>query len=473
LQRQGVLSDSPLVPLPSSLLGGGGFERRRAALAAIAPATRPEEKEQRRASPIRILPRRLGRYTLFDHIGRGGMADIYLAQVATDLGASRLVVIKEVLPMLAGSAEFAEMLVSEAKLASGLSHANVVKVEDLGREEGVLFIAMEYVEGLDLRELLRGCAKRKLALPVEFSLRIAIEALKGLSFAHRARGPSGEKLGLVHRDVSPSNVLLSFEGEVKLCDFGIARAAPLAADLPEEAIVGKAGYMSPEHARGDALDARADVFAAGIILWELLAGRKLYKAQDGERILDRALAAEIPDLVARGLPFEDELHAVVRRALQPDREQRYPTAAAMLSDLEDYAARARMVASPIRFGDWLMEHFGHEVVAERRARARVLRALSHGPAAVIQPIAESRLPDYDMTPSAFPVALRVDDGQPSSPKPLSIAAVPLEASPLNPGPFPPIPGERGGSPSSAESRVFVLTVMIAAAVVALIAWFAR
>src|SRR6185436_12781180 len=147
-----------------------------------------------------------------------------------------------------------------------------------GREGSTLYIAMEYGEGLDLRELLRRCARQKVALPIEFSLRIVIEALKGLSYAHRARGESGLWLRIVHRHVSPANVLLSFEGEVKLCDFGIARANPLATRFSEETIAGKAGYMSPEQARGDALDARSDIFSVGIILWELLAGRRLYKA---------------------------------------------------------------------------------------------------------------------------------------------------------------------------------------------------
>ncbi|MFO0762120.1 MAG: protein kinase [Byssovorax sp.] len=369
---------------------------------------RAEPKARPAQSPIRLLPRRIGRYTLFDHIGRGGMADIYLAEVETDLGGRRLVVIKEVLPSIADSAEFAEMLITEAKLASMLSHANVVKVEYLGRDNGALYIAMEYVEGLDLREVLRRCAKRKIALPIEFSLRIVIEALKGLSYAHRARDEAGQRLGVVHRDVSPSNVLLSFEGEVKLCDFGIARANPFATELSEESIVGKAGYMSPEQARGEPLDPRADVFAAGIILWELLAGRRLYKAGEGERLLDVARRAERPPLEMRGLEGEEKLHAVIERALQVDREDRYPSAAAMLQDLEDYASSARMVASPLRFGDWLMEHFAGEVLPVRRARALAHKALARGPAAVIQPITEAHLPDHDMTPSAFPVIERAD-----------------------------------------------------------------
>jgi serine/threonine-protein kinase len=396
------------------------------------PSTTPFAPHLPRPAGELLLPRRLGRYTLFAHIGRGGMADIYLAQADTGLGGSRLVVIKEVLPALAHSAEFAEMLVSEAKLAAKLSHANVVKVEDLGRADGALFIAMEYVEGIDLREMLRRCAKHKVALPVEFSLRVVIEALRGLDYAHRARDEEGQRLGVVHRDVSPSNVLLSFEGEIKLCDFGIARANPFVDSLSDEAILGKAGYMSPEQARGDALDARGDVFAAGIILWELLGGRRLYKAAEGERLLDVARAAAIPALPERGIEREAELHAIVARALEVSPDRRYPSAAAMLHDLEEYAAAARMVASPIRFGEWLLEHFGHEVVGDRRARELVLRALALGPAAVIRPIQPSYLPDYDDTPSMFPVALRARDDQEeparAEPEPEApLAAAPSEA----------------------------------------------
>jgi serine/threonine-protein kinase len=403
VQQTPLAFPPPVMPLDAPPDLRGPEARRRV------PAPRRSDPLRRTAqSPIRLLPRRLGRYTLFDHIGRGGMADIYLAEAETDLGGRRMVVIKEVLPAFADNGDFSEMLVSEAKLASQLSHANVVKVEYLGRENGSLYIAMEYVEGLDLREVLRRCARRKIALPIEFSLRIVIEALKGLSFAHRAKDDEGQHLGVVHRDVSPSNVLLSFEGEVKLCDFGIARANLVACELSEEAILGKAGYMSPEQARGDALDARADVFAAGIILWELLAGRRLYKAAEGESLLHVARRAERPALEPRGLIDEERLHAIIARALAPARDDRYPTAAALLQDLEDYAASARMVGSPLRFGDWLLEHFGNEVLPLRRARALVHKALARGPAAVIQPIVESHLPDYDMTPSAFPVTERAD-----------------------------------------------------------------
>lgn len=316
----------------------------------------------------RPLPSRLGRYLLFDHVGRGGMADIYLARVETDLGGSRRVVVKEVLPKHADNPAFSTMLVDEAKMAAGLSHANVVTVEDLGRDAGSLFIAMEYVEGFDLRELCRRCSHLRIPLPIEFSLLMVMETLRGLDYAHRRK--------LVHRDVSPSNVLISFEGEVKICDFGIARANT-ASDLDDESIRGKAGYMSPEHARGEDVDHRADVFAAGIILWELLSGRRLYRAAAGERLIDVARRAEVQPLAARGLPKERELQGIVARALEVDREVRYQTAAAMLRDLEAYCARARLLASPLRFGEWLMERFGAEIVELRRARERAAWGLTH------------------------------------------------------------------------------------------------
>jgi len=331
-------------------------------------------------------PRTFGRYQLFDRVGVGGMAEIYLARARTELGGARLVVVKQILPGLSGNEKFAEMLISEAKLAARLNHANVVQVFDLGRHEGVLFIAMEYIEGFDLNELLRRCARSSVPLPIDFALLIVMEALRGLSYAHRLTDDSGTPLGIVHRDVSPSNVLISFEGEVKLCDFGIARANDMADLLSEDVIKGKASYMSPEQARGDALDARADLFALGIILWELLSGRKLYKANhDGRSLLELARKAEIPPIPSRGLPHEDRLHAIVHKALAPARDDRYPSAQAMLRDIEDYVASARLVASPIRFGEWLRDNFGENIIESRRSRERAAKAMEQGPAAVLEP----------------------------------------------------------------------------------------
>ncbi len=321
------------------------------------------------------LPRRFGRYVLFDRIGRGGMAEIYLARGRTQMGAERLAVVKLVLPKFAQDPRFAAMLVSEAKLAARLSHANVVQTFDLGREEGRLFIAMQYVEGFDLRQLLKELARKQMGLPAEYGFFIVMEALRALDYAHRRTDEHGNALGIVHRDVSPSNILVSLEGEVKLCDFGIARAVLDAGDLPTDALEGKAAYMAPEHARGETADGRADVFAASIILWEMMAGRRMYKAQDGKDVYEIAREGIVPPLPDRGLPDYPRLAGIVAKGLARDKDARYPTAGAMLRDLEDYAVAARLMASPMKFAAFLQEHFEADMIEARRTREHAAESL--------------------------------------------------------------------------------------------------
>ena len=339
------------------------------------------------------LPRTFGRYALFDFIGKGGMAEIYLARQKSELGATRLCVVKQILPGLAGDPKFSDMLVHEAKLAARLSHANVVQVYDLGRADDRLFIAMEYVEGFDLNDLLGRCSRARVPLPFELAVHVVREALRGLDYAHRRMDDEGKPLGIVHRDVSPSNLLVSFEGEVKVCDFGIAHANDALAEGRsahelDEAIRGKAGYMSPEHAGGQPIDARSDVFAAGIVLWELASGRRLYRAGDGrDSLLEQAKRGEVPALPAHGLPEAEQLRAIAGKALAREPGDRYPSAAAMLRDLEVYAASARLMTSPLQLGDWLEKTLGEDILEKRRARERAAAALEKGAPLVVQAIA--------------------------------------------------------------------------------------
>lgn len=326
------------------------------------------------------LPRRFGPYHLFDKIGEGGMARLYLGHKKTDLGGERLVVVKQVLPMLANSDEFCRLLTQEAKLAARLSHRNIAQVVDLGREDDVLYIAMEYVEGFDLRDLLRACSKRQLPLPVQYALLVVIEILRGLDYAHKKQNEAGEPLGIVHRDVSPSNVLISFEGDVKLCDFGIALAFGADAYLPEAGVQGKAGYMSPEAAMGSPIDERSDIFSAGIILWELLNGRRLYRGENRQApTLEMAAQAQVPAMRRRGYPLEEELHAIVGHALEKDPDRRFVTAQEMRVELETYVRETSLFASPLKFGQWLTEHFAEEILARRRAREVAAKAIAQGP----------------------------------------------------------------------------------------------
>lgn len=317
------------------------------------------------------LPR-LGSYTLFEKIGRGGMAELFLARQETELGATRLAVVKLILPAFASDKRFAEMLIHEAKLAARLGHRNIAQVLDLGREEGRLYIAMEYVEGVDLTALLRHCSEREEGLPIEHAVGIVAEVLAGLHYAHRRTTDAGVPLGIVHRDVSPSNILVSYDGEVKLCDFGIAHANDLVAEDATDALKGKAGYMSPEHARGQAVDQRADVFAAGIVLWELISGRRLYRPRGPIPLIEQARAAEIPPLVDRGFAHFDLLASIVRRALKVDRKERYSSAAMFQLDLEEYLVRAELMASRLRLGEWLAQTLGTGIVEQRRASERRL-----------------------------------------------------------------------------------------------------
>jgi serine/threonine-protein kinase len=364
------------------------------------------------APPLRgddlALPHKFGPYVLFDKIGQGGMAELFLGRNTS----GKLLVVKLILPVYAERAEFATMLADEAKLAATLSHANVVQVIDLGREQDRLFIAMEYVEGFDLAALLKRCSKEKVPLPPEYAFHVVMELLAALDYAH--------KKNVVHRDVSPSNVLVSFDGEVKLCDFGIARANTVVGSEPSEAIKGKAGYMSPEHARGDVIDGRADVFAAGIIFWELLAGRKLYKGGD---LIEQARAADIPDLPSRDLPDEAKLHAIVKRALAPKRDDRYATAGEMRRDVLDWTVNAKLGASAIKLGDWLVEHFGRELVAQRAAREAAAKPLDPSPKparAVLTPTPPPSISYKDDAPESdepSPESLSPVDISPSSRKP--------------------------------------------------------
>jgi serine/threonine-protein kinase len=399
-------------------------------------STPPAPSAQR--DPALELPRTFGRYTLFELIGKGGMAQIYLARAETELGATRLAVVKQILPTFADDPRFAEMLTHEAKLAARLSHKHIVQVFDLGREGQDLYIAMEYVEGVDLNALLKMCTREKVGLPAPHALGIVVDVLEGLDYAHRRVDDEGKPLGIVHRDVSPSNVLISHDGEVKLCDFGIAHANDLVkSDDASEALKGKAGYMSPEHARGEALDARSDVFAAGIILWELLAGRRLYSSSRSELpLLAQARAAEIPPLPDKGLPDMDRLSAILMKALARDRDERYPSAAAFGRDLEAYLGATGQLASRLELGKWIVSTFGTDVVQQRRESERKLPK-SQPPPRSSERMRASAAASSAVIPSAPPVPAEPAPPVPAEPAPSPPAATSSSSSSSRVPPAPP------------------------------------
>jgi serine/threonine-protein kinase len=462
---------------------------------AASPSTPPEPPPSGDDVDPAGLPRTFGRYTLFEKIGKGGMAQIYLARAETALGATRLAVVKEILPAFADDPRFAEMLIHEAKLAARLGHRRIVQVFDLGKEADRLFIAMEYVEGFDLNSLLRQCTENKVGLPAPHALGIVADVLEGLDYAHRRNDEEEKPLGIVHRDVSPSNVLISYEGEVKLCDFGIAHANDLVKEGASEALKGKAGYMSPEHARGEALDARADVFAAGIILWELLVGKRLYKPKSETSLLAQAQAAVIPPIPDKGIANHEQLEAIVKKALAKDREDRYPSAGAMLRDLEAYLADSGLLASRLKLGEWIETTFGTGLVDKRRASERRLpksippprssermRASEDAAASSTQPASPARsgLPVSDGAMRAFKKELEAapDPGRLTI-EPESLAAAIMDVVPSSRNPESDASGSASqkddGEPARQHPAVALLAIAgiagIVAALVALIRAF--
>lgn len=369
------------------------------------------------------LPQRFGEFLLFDKIGQGGMAEIFLAKSLGPLGQQRLTVIKRVLPLLSADPQFADMLIAEAKLCASLSHKNVVQVTDLGRVEDQLYIAMEYVEGFDLNDLLTRCTRAKVPLPAEFVFLILEETLRALDYAHRASDSRGRPLQIIHRDVSPTNVLISCEGEVKLCDFGIARAVAFDATLPEGALKGKFAYMSPEQARGEAVDQRSDLFATGILAWEMIAGHRLYRGNANE-VLRQARAGDVPPLPDRGLPRYQRVAEMIQRALAVDPAERFQTANDMLEAVDDYVREAGLFASQIRFSRFLRDNFGDELQRQRRERERA--SLSPGAGASS---ASSPAPRIELSRPR----LQVVSGSPPPPEPgEGPEPPPAEASPPPP-----------------------------------------
>jgi serine/threonine protein kinase/tetratricopeptide (TPR) repeat protein len=294
-----------------------------------------------------------GRYRLLEPLGKGGMAEVFKAKSFGVEGFEKVLVIKKILPELAQNPAFVEMFVHEAKLAVRLSHANIVQVFDLGKVEGAdgassYFIAMEYVAGMDLATLLSRARRRNAALPMGLCIYITAEIAKGLDHAHRRRDEQMREMGIVHRDVSPQNVLLSWEGEVKVTDFGIAKARDLMEDRSDESKVGqlkgKYSYMSPEQARGKSVDARSDIFSLGTVLYELLAGVNPFSAGTPFETLRRVQAGEYPPIELLRQDVPSELAAIVRKGLERKVDARFQGSGRMYEELLAY-----MYSSGTRF----------------------------------------------------------------------------------------------------------------------------
>jgi serine/threonine-protein kinase len=276
------------------------------------------------------------RFRIVRRIAGGGMGDVYEALQLGAEGFQKRMAVKMLSEALAGDREFVEMFIGEAKLVADLVHENIAQVYQLGRHGGTFYIAMEYIHGVNLQELLDRHGSRRTLIPVELGCFIVSRVCRALEYAHGKRSAAGERLGVVHRDVSLKNIMISFEGVVKLTDFGIAKARHLMAGREGEILLGKIPYMSPEQAAFEETDSRSDLFSLGICFHEILSGALLYRDDDSIASKSWIAKGDIPPIRSRRADVSYRVEEILRKSLQPERNQRYQRARDMLHDLEHY-----------------------------------------------------------------------------------------------------------------------------------------
>jgi serine/threonine protein kinase len=276
----------------------------------------------------------LGKYRLLAELGSGGMATVFLAVMRGQSGFNKLVVVKVLKPHLAVESDVVQMFLNEARLSARLSHPNVVQTNEVGREDGHHMMVMEYLDGVALNQLTERMRARGKTLPLALHLRLIHHALEGLHYAHELADYDGSPLGVVHRDISPHNMFVTFDGQMKLLDFGIAKLAQSTHDTRAGTIKGKIRYMSPEQMRGERVDRRADIFAVGAMLWEAATGEKLWKGKTDVEIMNHVINGEVPSPRTIDPKVNPTLDRICRKALSKNPDDRYPTCVELQNDLE-------------------------------------------------------------------------------------------------------------------------------------------
>jgi serine/threonine protein kinase len=320
-------------------------------------------------------PERLGRYRVLRPLAQGGMAELFLARSSGIQGIEKLVVVKRVLPDLARDGDYASMFIDEARLAARMHHSNLVQVYDIGEADGLPFYAMEYLDGHDVRAIVRMVNGQKETLPLEHALSIVIGVAAGLHYAHEMRDEDGRPLGIVHRDVSPQNVAVTFDGGVKLFDFGVAKAKRRTTETRHGTLKGKLQYMSPEQCRGEEVDRRSDVFSCAILLWELTTGRRLFGGKSDFGVMKSIAEADAPkpSLVWPDCP--SELEAIVMRGLRREPEARFSTAEELQLALEAFAREKRLAVSGVGLGKHLRRLYANATKDEVKPEISTLYEL--------------------------------------------------------------------------------------------------
>jgi len=315
----------------------------------------------------------LGGYQLLARLGRGGMASVWVARARSEAGGQRLLAVKAMLPELANDSDFRAMFLEEGQIVRSIEHPNVVRVYGVGEDQGILYLAMEWVEGDSLRTLIRD-AKKGAAIPPELAVRILADTAGGLHAAHELRGWDGELRNIVHCDISPHNILVGTDGMPKLVDFGVANATIHSDFGNGERFKGKLGYMSPEQVRAEPLDRRSDVFALGIVLYELTTGERLFQGETAAHTLNLVRSGEIPEFERNHPGYPPKLAAIVRRALARDKRQRFQTALELQEALERYLASEQISVSRAAVGNLVQRVIGARIEALRQELREALMA---------------------------------------------------------------------------------------------------
>lgn len=365
------------------------------------------------STPALLGDTSFGKYTLIAKIGHGGMAEVFLAAVRGPAGFTKLCVLKRLHPHLEEEDALVGMFLDEARLAARLNHPNVVQTYEVGDVEGLHFLTMEYLEGQSLARVLRHLRRLDQPLPLGVGTRMFVELLDGLQYAHALKDFDGTPLNVVHRDISPGNVYVTYDGQIKLLDFGIARAGTQLVETRAGQVKGKFAYIAPEQATSEGThDQRADIWSLGVVMWEAFAGKRLFKGDSEVATLHNALTSQILTLDTE-IDVPDELARIVDRALQRDPDARYLTARAMKEDLEAFMHSEGLRAGRNDVGAFVSELFERERDDQRRVLSAYMRGES--PGISMTPISVgggtgSGLSRSPVTASAASVIVTVDSG---------------------------------------------------------------
>jgi eukaryotic-like serine/threonine-protein kinase len=315
-------------------------------------------------------PTLFGKYLLLERINVGGMAEVFTAKAFGVEGFERILAIKKILPTMAEDDEFITMFIDEARISVQLNHANIVHIHELGKHEDTYFIAMEYVPGRDLRTILERYRRRKEIMPTAQAVFLASKICEGLDYAHRKKDARGQDLNIIHRDISPQNILISYEGEVKLIDFGIAKAANRSQKTQAGILKGKFGYMSPEQVRGLPIDRRSDIFALGVILYEMLTGERLFVGESDFSTLEKVRNAEVPAPRQFNPNIPAGLEKVLMKALSGEADTRYQWGSDLQEDLMRFLLAGDAIYSSKHLSAYMKEAFADDILREAEKMER-------------------------------------------------------------------------------------------------------